>query len=71
MGRAAACKTSSPQEALTRAASLLRRVTVRYLSFRLARLIHLCTASAWQAETRLGVRLYNWIAFIAPNRSTY
>ena len=26
------------------------------------------TASAWQAETRLQARFYNWIAFIAPNR---
>ena len=70
MGRAAACKTSSPQEALTIAASVCEAGPWVLLA-RFARLTRLRTASAWQADTRLQARLHNWIAFIAPNRFIY
>ena len=48
MGRAAACRTSSPQEALTVAAFAVRGVTASTHSLTCLR-----TASAWQADMRL------------------
>jgi hypothetical protein len=59
MENAAACRTSSPQEALTLAASLCE-AEPSVLRARFARL----------TDTRLQAGLYNWIAFIAPNRFT-
>ena len=56
-GLSRACVGITGKNALSLGAS---RLAVRGSSLR--------TASAWQAETWLQARLYNWIAFIAPNR---